>query len=94
LHKHYNNNEVLADEDFKNKYAVVTGTVEEIRKDFMDNMVLDLKTGDMFMNMNIELKESQKRKAMHLKKGNKVKVFVKIKGLVISMVQCDEGVIL
>jgi len=29
LHKHYNNNEVLADEDFKNKYAVVTGTVEE-----------------------------------------------------------------
>lgn len=69
----YNENTVAADNKFKGKRFEVNGTIADIRTDFMDNAVINLKGGvNEFMEPQFKLAEAEKPKAATLKKGLKV----------------------
>lgn len=72
LYKDYEANEVAADEKMKGKLIEISGTVDSIDKDAFDNIVVHLKTGDAFSAAMVGMKDSEKQKAIALKKGAKI----------------------
>jgi hypothetical protein len=74
LWRAYDSNEVAADNAYKDRDLLVTGTLSSIDKDFLDNVILDLKSPNEFMNVKAKLEDSEKSKAAGLSKGAKVVV--------------------
>lgn len=72
LFNDYDENEVAVDERLKGKIVAVTGIVQSIDKDFTDSIIISLKTDNQFMPARMDMKDSQKAKAMSLKKGKQV----------------------
>lgn len=71
--KAYADNAVAADEKYKNKAFVVTGSVADIKTD--DHAVIILEDdADSLMGPHFTLADSEKNKAAELKKGQKVKL--------------------
>ena len=70
LDKEYKANEVAADEKYKGKTLEISGTVESIQKDFMDDPFVVLTTGEYAFGVNCSLEN--KSDAINLKKGQKV----------------------
>jgi len=84
LWKDYDANEVAADGTYKGKILQVTGIVASIDKDFMDDIVLHLKSPNEFMNTMATLEKSEASKAAALNKGAKVTVVCKGKGRIMG----------
>lgn len=84
LYAAYDANEVSADQNFKNKTFYVTGTVEEIKKDFMDDIYVTLKTGEYFSYVNCYLDDEDI--AAKLSKGQQVTFKGTCKGMVMTLV--------
>jgi hypothetical protein len=84
LYENYEANEVSADQKFKNEIFYVTGVVEEIKKDFMDDIYVTLKTGQMFSYVNCYLDDE--KTAAKLKKGQRVTFKGKCNGMVVTLV--------
>jgi hypothetical protein len=93
LFEDYQANEVSADSKYKGKSIAVTGTLNAIRKDFMDNTILDFRTSNEFMPVHARLEESQVSRAGTLAKGNKVTVTCKGGGMIMGSPQLSECVI-
>jgi hypothetical protein len=93
LFEDYQANEVSADSKYKGKTLAVTGTLDAIRKDMMDNTVLDLRTSNQFMPVRAELAKSQEESAGSLAKGNQVTVTCKAKGMIMGSPMLDECVL-
>jgi hypothetical protein len=93
LFEDYQANEVSADSKYKGKTLAVTGTLDGIRKDMMDNTVLDLRTSNQFMPVRAELAKSQEESAGSLAKGNQVTVTCKAKGMIMGSPMLDECVL-
>jgi len=72
LWRAYQANEVAADDDFKGKLLEVTGEVAKIDKDFMDDIVVNLRSGNQFMATHAYVEDSEKSAAKHLSKGDTV----------------------
>ena len=72
LWRAYDENEVAADNVYKDRTLMVTGTLSSIDKDFLDNVILDLKSPNEFMNVRAELEDKEESKASKLKKGAQV----------------------
>lgn len=72
LARDYHDNEVAADEKMKGKIIEVSGTVQSIDKSFTDSIVIALRTGNEFMAAHMNMDDSEKDKAMTLKRGAKV----------------------
>ena len=70
----YHANEVAADEQYKGRMLLVDGVVASIDKNFLDNIVLRLKSSNPFMTTMATMKDSEKRAAMSLRKGQRVRV--------------------
>lgn len=49
LAREYDSNEITADKKYKDKFLFVQGTVDSVGKDMLDNIVVKLKTANMFM---------------------------------------------
>lgn len=88
LYAAYDANEVSADQNFKNKTFYVTGIVEEIKKDFMGDIYVTLKTGDYFSYVNCYLDNEDL--AAKLKKGQRVTFKGTCKGMVITLVTMED----
>lgn len=88
LYARYEANEVRADESFKNKTFYVTGIVEEIKKDFMGDIYVTLKTGQMFSYVNCYFDD--KKVAAKLKKRQRVTFRGKCKGMVVTLVTMED----
>jgi hypothetical protein len=88
LYANYDANEVSADQNFKNKTFYVTGIVEEIKKDFMNDIYVTLKTGQMFSYVNCYLDDE--KTASELRKGQKVTFKGKCKGMVVTVVTMED----
>lgn len=71
LYADYNANEVAADEVYKGKEIELTGQVESINKNFMDEVYIAIRTGSF---NSIHCKVPNKNEAMSLKKGQTIKV--------------------
>ena len=72
LFRAYDDNEVAADQKYKGKSLLVTGTVQSIDKDFTDSIVVQLASGNPFMAVHAYLDDQHAAMAASLKKGAKV----------------------
>ena len=72
LHREYAANEVAADAKYKGRLLLVDGTIASIDKDFTDDIVLRLRTGDQFNSANATLDSADAREAAALRKGQRV----------------------
>lgn len=70
----YKANEVAADDKIGGRKVEITGTVQDITKNFTDDVVLKLESGNRFMPVSLSMSDSEKAKASKLKKGQKITV--------------------
>lgn len=90
----YKDNEVRADAAYKGKTIKVTGAVDDIKKDILDNPYITVGTGKQFEIPQVQcsLAKSSVGAAMQLSKGAKVTVVGKVSGLMMN-VQISDCVI-
>lgn len=74
LSEDYDANEVAADQEYKGKVLEVSGKVDSIDKDFLDNIIVRLKGKTAFQNVMATMKSSEKSEAAGLSKGQQVTV--------------------
>lgn len=77
LFSDYEKNEVVLDEKIKDKKIILLGVIQAIDKDFMDNMIINLKTNNEFMPSRMQMNESQKSIVLERAKGDKVAITCK-----------------
>jgi hypothetical protein len=80
----YHANEVAADNQYKDRLLLVDGTVKSIDKDFMDNIVLHLRSRNEFMGTMAKVEDSEKSRAAALRKGQKVALECRGDGMVMG----------
>lgn len=68
----YEANEVAADEKYKGKVLVVTGTIEDIGKDFVDTMYVTLRTDNGIMSVQCRFDDEHKFQLANTTKGQQV----------------------
>jgi hypothetical protein len=72
LYREYDANEVATDAKIGKARIEVTGTVRSIDKDFTNDVVVHLDTGDQFGSAGLTLNKSEESKAIALAKGEHV----------------------
>jgi peptidylprolyl isomerase len=70
----YHDNEVAADEQYKGRLLLVDGVVASIDKDFLDHIVIRLKSRNEFMGTMATMEDTEKRTAASLRRGQRVRV--------------------
>ncbi|HDC4436471.1 TPA: hypothetical protein O8L84_001320 [Klebsiella quasipneumoniae] len=70
----YKANEVAADDKIGGRKVEVTGTVQDITKNFVNDVVLKLESDNRFMPVSLSMSDSEKTKASKLIKGQKITV--------------------
>ena len=70
----YKANEVAADDNIGGRKVEVTGTVQDITKNFANDVVLKLESGNRFMPVSLSMADSEMVQASKLKKGQKITV--------------------
>ncbi|EIW8807510.1 TPA: hypothetical protein MNL20_001040 [Klebsiella pneumoniae] len=70
----YKANEVAADDKIGGRKVEVTGTVQDITKNFANDVVLKLESGNRFMPVSLSMSDSEKTKASKLIKGQKITI--------------------
>ena len=74
LYNAYDDNEVATDEKLKGAVVEITGTVQSIDKDFMDDIVIALRSSNEYMPVNLSMGKSEKETAINLRKGQKATI--------------------
>lgn len=77
LFSEYEKNEVALDEKIKDKKIILLGVIQAIDKDFMENMVINLKTSNEFMPSRMQMNNSEKPIVVERGKGDKVAITCK-----------------
>jgi hypothetical protein len=72
LYSEYDANEVAMDQKIGKAIVEITGTISSIDKDFADDVVVHLATGDPFSSAGLTLVSSQKDLAASLVKGQDI----------------------
>lgn len=70
----YDENEVAADDKIAGRKVEVTGVVQDITKNFANDVVLKLESGNRFMPVSLSMTDSEKSQASKLKRGQKITV--------------------
>jgi hypothetical protein len=86
----YESNEISADQMFKDRMILVTGVVEEISKDIMGGGYLVLRGHKNFSRVRASLKTSSLSRAAAMKKGSKIHLVCKGKGMMLSISMLEE----
>jgi hypothetical protein len=91
LLRDYKGNEVRGDGQYKNKRLRITGTVDDIKKDFTGGIYVTVGTGAQFEipQAQCSFDDEFTAKASSLSKGDKITVECTCKGLMMN-VQMDE----
>lgn len=80
----YQANEIAADEQYKGKQLLVTGTVDSIDKGPFGGFYLRLQTSNPFMSTMCDMENSEKQDLMALSKGDKARVLCKGAGMTVG----------
>lgn len=83
----YQANEVSADDSYKGRLLLVSGTVSGIDKDFTGDIVVRFATSNQFMPVDATLRSSEKGSAARLSKGSSITLTCKGSGMVIGRPQ-------
>ncbi len=70
----YDENEVAADDKIGGRKVEITGTVQDITKNFANDVVLRFESGNRFLPVSLNMADSEKAQASKLKKGQKITV--------------------
>ena len=90
--KKYHDNEVAADNVYKDKKVAITGTVESINKDMLDDVYIQLSGGgEISMGVQCHLTDGQK--AATIKKGSEITIVGTGGGMMATIPQLKDGVI-
>ncbi|NII28758.1 hypothetical protein HB364_26995 [Pseudoflavitalea sp. X16] len=83
----YADNEVSADNNYKDKSFYVSGTITDIKKDILDNIYVTLEGNEMFRQVQCYFED--KETAGKLQKGMKATFQGKCDGLMINVLMKD-----
>lgn len=88
LFKEYEDNEVLADKRYKDKYFYVEGVIGDIGRDILDDIYVVLKTNNLMFGVQCYIEDEEL--VAQLKKGMKITVYGKCDGLLgnVGMKDC------
>ena len=84
LWRAYHSNELAADNEFKGKQLGIVGVISSIRKDFADNVILELRSPNQFMSTSAYVGTSELSKAAALKNGERVLLKCSGDGMVVG----------
>ena len=74
LYTEYDDNEVAADLKYKDKVITVSGVVDDIAKDILDDIYVTLKGDEYFGTVQCFFSDSHTNKAASLKKGDRLTI--------------------
>ena len=86
LYAEYEANEIQADEKYKNKLLEVSGTIENIGKDILDDPYVSLKTDNVIGSVQCMLADSEQSKASQLQKGASIVLEGKNSGKMMNII--------
>lgn len=86
LYSQYEENEIQADELYKNKLLEVSGTIENIGKDILDVPYVSLKTNNILGSVQCMLADTEKSKAAGLSKGQSIVLEGKNSGKMMNVI--------
>ncbi|MBL4694670.1 hypothetical protein JKY72_04850 [Candidatus Gracilibacteria bacterium] len=81
----YIKNEIAADEKYLDQIFEVSGVVDTIGKDILDDMYVTLKTNHFITSIQCMLENSELEKAANLNKGDVIKVQGKVGGKLMNV---------
>ncbi|MBX3223807.1 MAG: hypothetical protein KF795_25060 [Labilithrix sp.] len=90
LFNDYQANEVAADNAYKGKQLLVTGTVASIDKGPFGGLVLRLATPNEFMSTMCRMERSEQSALAQLQKGERIRVLCKGTGMVLGSPSLDD----
>jgi hypothetical protein len=91
LFREYEKNEISADNKYKGKYVEVSGRIDDIGKDILDDMYITLKGSDFF-GVQVYFNEDDSNVVANLSKNSNIKVVCEIEGLMGNVI-CKDAVI-
>lgn len=80
LYDEYNSNEVAADSKYKAKVVIVTGTIQSIGKDMMDNAYIVIGGDGFLAAVQCTFTKSEQSSVARLSKGQQVRVKGEVAG--------------
>lgn len=92
LFNDYQANEVSADNKYKGKMLLVTGTVASIDKGPFGGLILRLATPNEFMSAMADMEKSEQGQLAQLNKGDRVRVLCKGTGMTLGSPSLDDCV--
>ena len=88
----YENNEIKADNTYKNRYVKMTGRIDDIGKDIIDNMYVTFSASDFF-GIHVYFNDEDSGTVSELNKGSTITVVCKVEGLM-GNVMCKDAAII
>lgn len=70
----YEENEVAADDEIGGRKVEVTGIVQDITKNFANDVIVRFESNNRFMPTSLSMEDTEKSKASKLKKGQKIAI--------------------
>jgi len=80
LYNEYNSNEVAADSKYKGKVVIVTGTIQDIGKDIMDDAYIVIGGGGFLDGVQCTFTKGEQSSVARLSKGQSVRVKGEVAG--------------
>ncbi len=80
LYGEYNSNEVAADSKYKGKTVIVTGTIQNIGKDIMDDAYIVIGGGGFLDGVQCTFTKGEQSSVARLSKGQQVRVKGEVSG--------------
>jgi len=93
LYNEYAANEIAAEEKYNNSMVEVTGVLDSIAIDLMDNMYVTLQTNQLLSSVQCYLKDTETEKASTLTAGQTVTLSGEPDGMIITNVQLKNCII-
>lgn len=90
LFSDYRANEVAADAKYKDKWLAVTGQVDSVKKDILDNVFVSLRTQNRFMSAHAQMAKSNLGQVAQLKRGQEVMLLCAGGGLLLGSPVLDK----
>ena len=94
LSQEYQANEVAADGKYKGKMLEVTGKVEAIGKDILDDPYVALAGADLLATVQFGFTKADNEQLAQLSKGRTITIRGECRGLILTMVTLDDSEII
>ena len=92
LFRAYEDNEIRADNTYKNRYVKMTGRIDDIGKDLLGNIYVTIVASDFF-GIQVLFNDEDSSEVANLSKGETITVVCKVQGLMANVL-CKDAVLM